>query len=412
MEYGLIAEKLSHSFSKEIHNRIADYTYELKEISKGELEDFLTKREFKAINVTIPYKSSVIPYLDFIDDIAKQIGAVNTVVNKNGKLYGFNTDFFGLKALIEKNNVQIKNKKVLVLGSGGTSKTANAVAKSLGADSVYTVSRKESDGCITYEDVYSEHTDAQIIINTTPCGMFPNIKELAIDIEKLSGLEAVIDVVYNPLCSELVVKAKEKGIKAVGGLYMLVAQAVFACEKFLDKTFDNSVIDTVYSEILSQKQNIVLIGMASCGKSTVGKQLSELLHRPFYDTDVLIEEKTGYHPSVIITQQGEEVFRSIESDTIEEISAVSGTVIATGGGAVIKKINRENLSKNGVAFFLDRPFEKLIATPDRPLSSDREALKKRYKDRYPIYTSFADFTISGEKSVEEICDIIKKEMKL
>ncbi len=412
MEYGLIAERLSHSFSKEIHARLSDYTYELKEIASDELDAFMTKKEFKAINVTIPYKSRVIPYLDFIDSAAEQIGAVNTVVNKNGKLYGYNTDCLGMKALILKNGIEIKDKKVLILGSGGTSKTAFAVAKALEAKSIYIVSRKKGEDCITYSDAYKKHSDAQVIINTTPCGMYPNICDCAIDVTRFSSLEGAIDAVYNPLSTQFIVSAKKQGAKAVGGLYMLVAQAVFACEKFLDKSFENETIDNVYKEILSLKQNIVLIGMPSSGKTTVGKSLADGLNRKFYDTDVLIEEKTGLHPSVIIREQGEEAFRNIESEVIAQVSAVSGAVIATGGGAVLREENRENLAKNGVIWFLDRPLSKLMPTSDRPLSSDKETLQKRYEERYPIYTSVADFTVRGEKSVEEICTVIKKEMNL
>ncbi len=412
MEYGLIAQRLSHSFSKELHARLADYDYELKELSTQELDAFMIKKDFKAINVTIPYKSQVMPYLDSIDSVAEKIGAVNTIVNKDGKLYGYNTDYLGMKALIEKNGIEIKNKKVLILGSGGTSKTAFAVVSDMGAKSVYTVSRKNGDGCITYSDAYEMQRDAQIIINTTPCGMFPNISGCAIDISAFSELEGVVDAVYNPLSTDLVLNAKDAGAKAVGGLYMLVAQAVFACEKFLNKEFSDQVCDRVYEEILSSKQNIVLIGMPSSGKTTVGKGLAESLNRKFYDTDVLIEEKTGLHPSVIIKEQGEESFRNIEAEVVAEISSVSGAVIATGGGAVLRKENRTNLSKNGVICFLDRPLDSLITTSDRPLSSDRLSLEKRYKERYPIYTSFADFKVSGEKSVEETVSFIKKEMNL
>ncbi len=412
IEYGLIAEKLSHSFSKDIHARLADYSYELKEIASDELDSFMKKKEFKAINVTIPYKSRVIPYLDFIDSAAEKIGAVNTVVNKNGKLYGFNTDYLGMKALIFKNGIEIKDKKVLILGSGGTSKTAFAVSKALGAKSIYTVSRKKSADSITYDEAYEKHNDAQIIINTTPCGMYPKINGCAVDVSKFTFIEGAIDAVYNPLSTEFVLNAKKQGAKACGGLYMLVAQAVFACEKFLDKNFENKTIDNVYKEILSLKQNIVLIGMPSSGKTTVGKSLAESLNRKFYDTDVLIEEKTGLHPSVIIKEQGEEAFRNIESEVIAQVSAVSGAVIATGGGAVLREENRNNLSKNGAVWFLDRPLSNLITTSDRPLSSDKEMLQKRYEERYPIYTSAADFTVSGEKSVEEICIVIKKEMNL
>ena len=208
MEYGLIGEKLGHSFSKIIHKELCSYDYQLKELKPEEVEEFMKSADFKAINVTIPYKETIIPFLDEIDENALRIGAVNTVVNKNGRLLGFNTDFSGLKALIEKSGIIIKDKKVLVLGSGGTSKTAYAVADSLGAESIFRVSRNAKDGLITYSEALNEHKDAQVIINTTPCGMYPNIGNSAIDIEAFQNLTGVVDVLYNPLCSEIVLKAK------------------------------------------------------------------------------------------------------------------------------------------------------------------------------------------------------------
>ena len=219
MEYGLIGEKLGHSFSKTVHNKLADYEYELLEIKPQDLEEFIRIKKFKAINVTIPYKELVIPYLDEIDDVAKKIGAVNTVVNRNGKLYGFNTDFFGLLGLIEYNGITLSSKKVLILGSGGTSKTAYAVAESLNAREIYVVSRKGGNGFITYEEAYKNHKDAEIIINTTPCGMYPNNQSIAIDINCFNKLNAVIDVIYNPIKTALVIEAEKRGITAIGGLY-------------------------------------------------------------------------------------------------------------------------------------------------------------------------------------------------
>ena len=233
MEYGLIGMPLKHSFSGILHPKFFTYKYELCEIEKDNLEAFFKEKAFKGINVTIPYKKEVMRYLDFIDDKAREIGAVNTIVNKDGKLYGYNTDFLGLKELIIKNNIEIKNKKVLILGSGGTSNTALAVASDLSALGILRVSRTSRDGLITYSEAENDYSDAEIIINTTPCGMYPHTDATPIDISKFKSLEAVCDVIYNPLCSRLVIEAKKRGIKAVGGLYMLVAQAAFAGEKFL-----------------------------------------------------------------------------------------------------------------------------------------------------------------------------------
>ncbi len=409
MEYGCIGEKLTHSFSAEIHPKLFDYKYELKEIAQEDLDAFMKAKDFKAINVTIPYKQAVIPYLDFIDDTGKEIGAVNTVVNKNGLLYGFNTDFLGLKALIQKAEIEIKDKKVLILGSGGTSLTARAVTKDMGAKEVYRLSRKETEGCITYEDAYKNHTDAEIIINTTPCGMFPDISKTAIDIDSFPCLTGVVDAVYNPLRSELVLKALNKGIKAVGGLYMLVSQAAFAAEKFVEKEITEEKINNVFGEMLREKENIVLIGMPSSGKTTVGKILAESLGKAFVDTDCEIVNLVGKSIPEIFSLMGEESFRQMESKAIGVIAARQGVVIATGGGAVLRSENIENLKKNGRVYFLDRPLESLITTDDRPLSSNRVDLERRYRERYQIYKNSCDFSVCGNKSAEEFANIIEKE---
>ncbi|MBE6728741.1 MAG: shikimate dehydrogenase [Ruminococcaceae bacterium] len=410
MEYGLIAKKLGHSFSKEIHALIADYEYELKELSETELDGFMKKADFKAINVTIPYKEKVIPYLNYIDDAARRIGSVNTVVKKEGKIYGYNTDYYGMQAMIFKSGINLKAKKVLILGSGGTSKTALCVAKDLGAQNVYGVSRTAKENHITYEQAYSIHNDAEIIINTTPVGMFPDTDSSPIDISLFKKLEGVVDVVYNPLNTLLYRDAKKMGIKAVCGLYMLVAQAVFAYEKFMEKSIEADEIDKIYSAVLKQKQNIVLIGMPACGKTTLGSFLAQKLGRKFVDTDLLITEKTGRTPSDIILKDGEDAFRKTESEVIKEISVLNSLIIATGGGAVLKSENTDNLKKNGVIVFIDRDPNMLIATDDRPLSLNREEIMKRYNERYNLYCSAADFIVSGEMSTEEKALIIERKL--
>ncbi|MEE1331003.1 MAG: shikimate kinase [Acutalibacteraceae bacterium] len=395
MEYGCIGKKLTHSFSKIIHNRLADYDYELCEIPEDSLADFMTKADFKAINVTIPYKQAVIPFLYSISDTAKKIGAVNTVVNKNGKLYGYNTDFSGMRALIIRQGVSLKGKKVLILGSGGTSKTAAAVAENLGADEVYRVSRSGSDGAITYDEAYLKHSDAQAIINTTPCGMYPNIGVSAIDTERFKSLSSVTDAVYNPLSSALVVSAREKGINAVGGLYMLVAQAAFAAEKFIDISVTAEKTEEIYRDILREKKNIVLIGMPGCGKTTIGKLIADELDKEFVDTDSEIINQINMPISDYFGKYGEESFRKIESEVIKRISAEQSSVIATGGGAVLNPDNIRLLKENGTVVFIDRPLEKLVTTSDRPLSSNREMLMKRYNERYQIYCLSADIKIDA-----------------
>ena len=411
MIYGCIGEKLGHSFSKDIHNRLFDYDYELCEIPKGELDAFMKKRPFRAINVTIPYKLDVIPHLYEISQIAKKIGAVNTIVNRDGKLYGYNTDFSGLCALIKRNRIEIQAKKVLVLGSGGTSKTALAVAEHLGAREVYKVSRSEREGCITYETALREHSDAEIILNTTPCGMYPNIGDAAVDVNDFPNLCGVVDAVYNPLCSKLVCDARKKGILAVGGLYMLVAQAAYAAEKFVGQSVAEKKIETVYKSLVLEKQNIVLIGMPGCGKSTIGKLLAQELNMEFVDSDEEIVKKTGKTIPEIFKSCGESGFREIESRIIYELSKKQHAVIATGGGAVLNRRNTELLWGNGRIYFIDRPLSSIVATSDRPLSSNREDLERRYRERYNIYCESCHCHIKACDDAKENTQKIKEDFQ-
>lgn len=412
MEYGCIGRKLSHSFSKIIHNELCDYDYKLVELEPDELDKFMTDKQFRAINVTIPYKQDVIPYLDFIDDMAKSIGAVNTIVNRDGFLYGYNTDFSGMKALLLRNGIDPKDKKVMILGSGGTSKTAYAVATDMGAKSVYRVSRNGNDGAITYDEMYKNHTDAGVIINTTPCGMYPNIGTAAADISRFPSLTGVADAVYNPLRAEIICEALERGISAAGGLYMLVAQAVFAAEHFTGRRFDTTDIDRVYKKIMSQKQNIVLIGMPACGKSTLGKEVAKKLGLEFVDTDTMITDREKVTIPEIFARGGESEFRRIESEMVLEAAITGGKVIATGGGAVLNPRNVRILRQNGILIFLNRPLELIPATDDRPLSNDREKLQKLYETRLPVYRAAADAEVSITGTIAENTDRIIKECRL
>ena len=409
MEYGCIGEKLGHSFSKEIHNALASYEYSLKELKRKELPEFFKNKDFKAINVTIPYKQDVIEFLDWISDEAKTINAVNTIVNRNGKLYGYNTDFYGLKALIERENVSLKDKKVAVLGSGGTSNTAFAVANYLEALSVLKVSRNKKYGYITYDELYEKYSDCEIIINTTPCGMFPKTGVSAVDLEKLPKVEAVFDAVYNPLNSKLILDAKAKNITAVGGLYMLVSQAAYAVEKFIEAPVDNNRVEEIFKNLYKQKMNIALIGMPASGKTSVGKVLSEKLQKTFVDSDDEIVKAENKKIPEIFEGFGEDYFRNIEKNVIKELSMLNSQVVSTGGGAILNSENIENLKANSRIYFLDRPLDMLITTSDRPLSSNRADLEKRYKERYELYKSAADVIIDGGKTVEEVAKIIEED---
>jgi len=409
MQYGCIGEHLTHSFSKEIHAQLQDYLYELKEIPMGALDAFMTEQDFKAINVTIPYKQDVIPYLKEIEQTAAAIGAVNTVVKRDGQLYGYNTDFGGMADMLRRTGIDLTGKKVLILGTGGTSKTAMAVAQKMGAASVWKVSRSAKPGVLTYEDVMRAHLDAQVLINTTPRGMFSRESGMPIDPTLFTDLCGAIDAVYNPLRTEFILKARSMGVPAAGGLYMLVRQAVLASEIFLDTKYPDAITEEVYGRIKAGKENIVLTGMPGSGKTTVGKLLAEALGRPYLDVDVLIEEKTGMAPGRIIATQGEPAFREVETEVIRQISSKNGSVIATGGGAILRSENVDLLRMNGKLFFLDRPVDQLIPTQDRPLSSTREAILKRYNERYPTYVATADVIVKNCGTPEAAVQLVKKE---
>lgn len=404
-KYGCIGKKLGHSFSKDIHAKLADYKYELIELNEEEIDSFFKQKDFAAINVTIPYKQTVIPYLDSISEIANRIGAVNTIVNKDGKLLGYNTDYYGMKALIEKTGIDFQNKKVLILGTGGTSKTAQIVAQDLGANQILTVSRRESLEFITYDQAKKNHSDANIIINTTPSGMFPDCESKPIDISYFPQLEGVIDAIYNPLCSSLILDAKEKGLKAEGGLYMLVMQAVVAVEKFLDTKIQKEIVDQVFTSVLSAKQNIVLTGMPGSGKSTIGKLL-KIPNFTFVDTDTEIQNQCGCSIKELIQTKGEEYFRDLESNVIKEISAKNCQIISTGGGAILREENVTNLKQNGKIFYINANLSRLCATQDRPLSNTKEKLAKLYEERIQTYLSTADVIVPDMKTPQEEADFI------
>lgn len=393
MEYGCIGKKLGHSFSKDIHALLADYKYELAEIPEDSLSDFMKKADFKAINVTIPYKEKVIPFLSYISPEAEAIGAVNTIVNNGGRLLGYNTDFAGMRSLILKNGIDPEGKTALILGTGGTSRTAAAVLKSLGAKEIKRVSRSGKDGALTYDEAYENYSGAEIIVNTTPAGMFPDTEGVSVDIERFPHLTGVIDAVYNPLRTNLILSAKKRGIKASGGLYMLVAQAFYAYRYFTGDEGDGRVINKIYKKILSEKENIVLTGMPGSGKTTLGKIIAKKTGKAFYDTDDEIKNMFSSSPDEIIASEGEAAFREKETAAVKKLSGLTGAVIATGGGAVLKEENITALKRNGKVVFIDRPIEFIKPTADRPLSCDMEKLSARYNERYPIYLGTADIKI-------------------
>lgn len=412
MEYGCIAEHLGHSFSKVIHGRLSDYSYELCELAPNELDGFFAERDFCGINVTIPYKERVIPYLYELDEQAQAIGAVNTIVNRNGQLYGYNTDFYGMTALLHRIGIDPKDKKVAVLGTGGTSRTACAVVRHLGAKEILRVSRKEGNGAISYDTLISAHRDTQIIINTTPCGMYPNPDGMAVSLEPFHALEGVADAVYNPLRSKLILEAKKRAIPAEGGLFMLVAQAVRASEIFLNITYPKETLERVFASVEREKENIVLCGMPGCGKSTVGAILARTMQRRFMDLDECIVQAAGKSIPKIFEEEGEKGFRDLETRVLKEtLAQENGIVIATGGGAILRDENVDALRRNGRLYFLDRPLEELMPTEDRPLSSNNEALRKRFEERYFRYCSVADCRIEVKGDAESVALDIGKDFE-
>lgn len=412
MLYGLIGEKLGHSFSKEIHEKIEKYQYELKEIAKEDIDSFLKTKDFLGINVTIPYKQTVIPYLDYIDDKAKGINAVNTIVNKNGKLYGYNTDYYGLKRVIENNGIVALNKKVLILGTGGTSKTATSVLKDMGAKEIIYASRTpDEENEYSYQEILEEHTDVNIIINTTPIGMYPNNDSCILDISNFNNLEAVCDVIYNPLKTQIILDAIDRGLKYANGLYMLVSQAVIASNYFTDNEVDIKIIDKIYKEIENKKKNIVLIGMPSSGKSTIGKALKEVFEKEFVDTDELIEAKINMKIKDFLNKDNEVEFRNIETEVIKEVSKKNNLIISTGGGVIKKKENIDALRKNSIIIFIDRPLNLLQATDDRPLSNNKLDLQKLYLERYELYEKYSDIKVENDKCLTCVIETIKELIK-
>ncbi len=406
MKCGLIGEKLSHSFSPQIHRELADYSYELFEMPESEVKSFLESDRYDCINVTIPYKKTVMPYLDEISAEAQRIGAVNTVVKtKNGKKHGYNTDYYGFMYTVSRSGIEIKDKNVLILGTGGASLTAKTVSEDLGAKKITFVSRS---GEINYENVYEKCSDTEVIINCTPVGMYPNKNgESPVTLDKFKSCKGVLDMLFNPAKTKLLLDAERLGIPHVNGLPMLVAQAKKACEFFLDEKIADSEIDRINTLIANQTGNIILVGMPGSGKTTVGKLLSEMTGRNVIDTDEMIIASQGRTPSEIITADGEEKFRQIEHEEVKNAGKMSGMIISTGGGVVTRHENFDPLRQNGKIFFIHRSLDKL-PTDDRPLSQ-KSKLEDMYRIRLPLYREICDFEVSNDRTPEECAaEILKK----
>lgn len=417
VEYGLIGEKLGHSFSVKIHQCFGNDSYCLREIPREELDSFMKAADFEGLNVTIPYKQAVMDYCH-MDEVCSRIGSVNTIVKEDDGLYAYNTDYLGFLYMTGRAGISFKGKKAVILGNGGTAKTAVYALQKEEAGEIILLSRRPEEtrlgfpGCrvISYQDK-DEFKDVEIIVNTTPVGMYPNNGASPVSLNDFPKAESVVDVVYNPMRTALLLQAEEKGLKYTDGLPMLVAQAWYAEALFFHKNMepdDNDISDMEKTiEILRKSvSNICLVGMPGCGKSTVGSELAKRLGFAFIDTDEeflrIHEMKAGDY----ITTYGEEAFRIKEAEVVAEVCKKTGVVIATGGGSILRKENRQAMHQNGIIVFLQRDME-LLERSGRPLSASDEALKRLYEVRKPIYESMADLRIKVSegnpyRAVEEI----------
>lgn len=394
MNCGLLGRKLSHSYSPQIHGDLASYSYSLFEKEPEELEGFLRDGDFSGLNVTVPYKKAVMEYLDELSPRAKRLGAVNTVVRRNGKLIGHNTDYFGFSAMVRQSGLEVAGKKVLVLGSGGASNTAVAVLEELGAN-VIVISRSGENHYGNLE----LHRDAAVIVNTTPVGMYPHVEAAPLSLDGFPELEGVLDLIYNPARTKLLMEAENRELIACNGLLMLVAQAKESAEWFTGKSISNDQIFSIHAKLKAQMENIVLIGMPGCGKSTVASLLGSLLGRQVVDADVEIVKEAGCSIPEIFAAGGEDAFRKLETEVLAKLGKQSNRIIATGGGCVTRLENYAHLHRNGTLFWLQRDIEKL-PTEGRPLSQATH-LKLMYTARKPMYQAFSDVIINNNDAAPE-----------
>lgn len=407
MKSGLLGRKLGHSYSPQIHEYLGPYSYDLFEKEPEEVGSFVKNGDYTGINVTIPYKKDVIPYLDVLSPLAKRMGAVNTIVRRaDGSLFGHNTDYFGFSSMVHRSGIHVAGKKVLVLGSGGASNTAVKVLEDMGAN-VIVISRSGKDN---YSNLHL-HKDASVIVNCTPVGMYPNTGIAPLDLKAFPDLEGVLDMVYNPARTQLLLDAEKLGLPYENGLWMLVAQAKEAAEYFGNKSLPDTVIGNVYKKMSGKMQNIVLIGMPGCGKSTIASLLGEKLGRKVVDADQEIVKLAGKSIPEIFADDGEETFRNLETQVLTELGKQSQLVIATGGGCVTRDRNYPLLHQNSSIFWLQRDLD-LLPTEGRPLSQNTR-MQDMFRIREPLYTAFTDYVIcnnrSSEDTVHQILTILEAE---
>ncbi len=397
MEYGLIGGRLGHSYSPLIHRAFGDYDYQLYPMPGDQLRETLLKRDFRGLNITIPYKRDVLPFCDEISDTAQAVGSANTLYFKGGKLCAENTDLAGMLYMLDRAGISLNGKKTVILGSGGTSLTAQAACRAQNAASCVVVSRS---GPVTYEDLYERHGDAEIIINATPVGMYPNNLISPVDIGRFPRLCGVADVIYNPEKTALLLDAEEAGVPHTGGLWMLAAQAWHAAKLFLGRDIPEESVARAFGSVRRECLNLVLVGMPGSGKSTLAAFAAQILGRRLIDADAEIVKRWGPIPE-IFKNQGERSFRDMESEVIREYCKESGCVIAAGGGAVLREENRRAMRQNAIIAWVKRPLEEL-SREGRPLSSSLEALGLMEKQRAFLYRACADFEVFNDGTREAV----------
>ncbi len=403
MKYGLLGKTLRHSFSPVIHSCLGTYPYELFEREEHEIEELIKRKDVAGFNITIPYKKTIMKYCDVIEENALKIGAVNTIVKKEGKVFGYNTDFYGFRYQLEKATIDPENKKILILGNGATSQTIETVLYSLGAKEVWKFSRSRER---SFEDLM-KHRDGEIIVNCTPVGMYPNNLDSIVDLKDFPSLAGVCDVVYNPRRTALLLQAQELGIRYSDGLPMLVVQAKAAAELFMNKKISDEITEKVIQKLRRKTENIVLVGMPGSGKSTIGRILAEKLSRNHIDTDQEIEKKAGMSIPEIFETKGEDAFRELEREVVFDCGKMTGVVLSTGGGVVLDERNYSPLKQNGRIYFLNRNIEEL-PTRGRPLSKGGlSSLRKMQERRMPQYRRFSDLEIKNEKIDRSVKNILE-----